>query len=121
MRILEDHNIVTFDVDQTLVLTECPGSYDANRDTVWIGGQVWYPHKAHIAELKRFKARGHMVIIWSQGGHEWAAEVINKLDLVPYVDMVMTKPKWLCDDKPANKAIGDFFYIEELGQRLPKS
>lgn len=60
------------------------------------------PHLVHIEQLMKHKARGHTVAVWSQGGWEWALEVVKVLGLEDYVDLVVSKPKWFYDDLPAS-------------------
>ena len=48
--------------------------------------------------MREFKARGHYVIVWSQGGWEWAEAVVKALGLEDLVDEVKTKPQWMVDD-----------------------
>ena len=61
------------------------------------------PHKKHIEQLKQHKLRGHTIIVWSQGGWEWANAVVKALELEKYVDLVMEKPCWIYDDIPASE------------------
>ena|SRR5271157_4505709 len=103
MIIETNENIVCFDVDDTLVMWEIPPGRE--KDCVLFnsfGTAEWLlPHGPHIKMMKQFKARGQKVIVWSQGGAQWAAEVIKSLKLEEFVDVVMTKPKWIIDDKAA--------------------
>lgn len=108
------------DVDDTLVMWnatpeqlekdgvdfECPGSmHDIDND----GNPEWspswtarlLPHKKHIEQIKKHKMRGHTIIVWSQGGFDWAAAVVKALKLEDFVDLVISKPTWMYDDLPA--------------------
>lgn len=71
-------------------------------------------HQAHVDMLKAFKLKGHNIIVWSQGGAEWAGEVVEALGLAPYVDAVMPKPDWYVDDLDINKWVnpGQRIYLE---------
>lgn len=102
MIITENDNIVCYDVDETLVMWSWPPEYDGQAVEFDNFGfkTMLLPHQPHIDLLKQFKARGHYVIVWSQGGYQWAAEIVKKLGLESYVDEVKTKPKWLVDDLP---------------------
>lgn len=98
-----NENIVCFDVDDTLVIWTIPPGrekecilFDSFGVPEWL-----LPHKHHIKLLKQFKARGQKVIVWSQGGAQWAEAVVKTLKLEDYVDVVMAKPKWVIDDLPA--------------------
>ncbi len=61
------------------------------------------PHRKHIEQIKKHKARGHTVVVWSQGGFSWGETVVRTLGLEAYVDLVIAKPLWLYDDLPASE------------------
>lgn len=102
MKVTENDNVVCFDVDETLVMWSWPPQFDG--DTIQFDNfgykTTLLPHQKHIDLMKQFKARGHYVIVWSQGGYQWAREVVKTLGIEDYVDEVKTKPKWCVDDLP---------------------
>jgi hypothetical protein len=104
MKVISNDNIVAFDVDDTLVFWDIPADRLGDAIEFDSFGQkvLLLPHLKHVEMMRRFKARGHFVIVWSQGGYEWAEEVIKKLGAQDAVDLVMTKPKWIIDDLPPN-------------------
>jgi phosphoserine phosphatase len=57
----------------------------------------------HIEDIKRHKARGHLVCVWSAGGSEWAEAAVKALKLEKYVDLVIAKPTWVIDDLEPNQ------------------
>jgi hypothetical protein len=59
------------------------------------------PHERHIQLIRQFKARGHTIVVWSQGGWSWAESVVKTLGIENLVDIVMDKPNWYIDDLPA--------------------
>lgn len=86
---IKSDKIIFVDVDDTLVL--------------WSSTSPTYtPHHGHILMLKKFKARGHKIVVWSAGGWEWANKIVNELGLELYVDIVMSKPAWFIDDLPSS-------------------
>ncbi len=98
---LNDSRAVHFDLDDTLIIW--------NTDTVeskqYLGnplkfdaGVLGYPHLKHIEILKQFRARGQQIVVWSGGGSDYAEKMLNKLDILKYVDVVMSKPEWVFDD-----------------------
>jgi hypothetical protein len=103
MTVEANENIVMFDVDDTLVIWNFPA--ERKGECVLFNGfgktELLLPHGPNIKMLKQFKVRGHKVIVWSQGGAQWAAEVVKVLKLEEFVDLVMTKHKWIVDDLPA--------------------
>lgn len=113
MKTLNQHNVVAFDVDGTLVDSllwtgepgePLPGNKTVDITTPFAGVSLRFNVKSHIVEkVKTHHVQGHYVIIWSQGGHEWAETVIKALGLEDYVDIIMTKPKWYYDDIPADE------------------
>lgn len=79
---------VYFDVDETLVL--------------WNDGVNWSAHDKHVEALKQHHYRGHTVVVWSAGGNEWAAQVVEKLKIQKYVTYILAKPSWFYDDLKAD-------------------
>lgn len=120
MNTIDNEHIVCIDVDDTLVMWDIPEGHDG--ETILFdnfGVAEWLlPHKAHIELMKRFKVRGQFVIVWSQGGVEWASEVVKRLELTDYVDLVMTKPQWIVDDLPM-AAWTKRSYLDLDGKRVP--
>ena len=102
MIVTRNDNVVCFDVDDTLVMWSWESRF--NEQSIVFDNFGYetrlLPHQKHIDLMKQFKARGHYVIVWSQGGYEWAASVVKTLQLESYVDEVKTKPKWVIDDLP---------------------
>lgn len=72
------------------------------------------PHKRHIAQLVQHKLRGHTVIVWSAGGWEWAEAVVRSLGIEKYVDLVIEKPMWYYDDRPAEAFMGKPIYMKDV-------
>lgn len=123
--LVESDNIAAFDVDDTLVMWDIPIGREEEAidfDAFGYTHRV-LPHLAHIELLKEFKARGQMVIVWSQGGREWAMAVVRALGLEEYVDVVMCKPKWVIDDMPPNAWISRSYLnldgTRQVGHKVP--
>lgn len=103
MVIIKNENVEPFDVDGTLVLHQ-------SADTIPLGEalQVYDAitkkfitvriNRPMVRLLRESKARGSYVIVWSKGGYRWATDVIKALDLVDFVDLVLTKPAAYYDD-----------------------
>jgi hypothetical protein len=70
--------IVAFDVDDCLIIPAC--ALDLNRDV---------PNYDTIAVYRWFQAQGHIMLIWSGGGFDYAQMWADKLGLKP--DFVMAK------------------------------
>lgn len=115
MTIIDSDNVVMFDVDETLVLWENVYKYPME---LWLKIEQpslimhVMPHLKHIELLKQFKARGHKVIVWSQGGYEWALRIVKALGLENVVDVVMSKPKWYVDDLNSEAFLGKPVYLQ---------
>lgn len=108
MQVVRSSRIVMFDVDDTLVIWDWKSinpdgigliSIVDPNDSVAVLVQ---PHNRHIELMQQFKARGHTVVVWSQGGHAWAEAVCKTLGLEDLVDIVMDKPSWYVDDLHAS-------------------
>jgi hypothetical protein len=50
--------------------------------------------------------------VWSRGGYEWAANAVRALDLVKYVDEVVTKPMVYFDDKHVTEWLPYRVYLQ---------
>jgi hydroxymethylpyrimidine pyrophosphatase-like HAD family hydrolase len=107
--------IYYFDVDNTLVFPES----DSQRlklppsDPIYMGGRRFYVHLAHLELMRDLKARGHTVIVWSAGGSHWAEAVVKMLKMDQVVDLVISKPDGICDDKYVTEWVPteDWFFI----------
>ena len=99
---IEDKNMAYFDVDDTLVKWECCVQ-EKVKYGIAIDGECLVPHRKHVEALKRHKARGHTIVVWSQGGSDWAELVIKTLHLEEYVDIIISKPHWFYDDHPSSQ------------------
>lgn len=97
MYVNRNDQIVEVDVDGTLVLWNHP------HPNTSINGVPCRIHTKHVEAIKQFHARGQYVIVWSDGGHEWASFVVHFLNLQTYVDEVRSKSKWHFDDKPQSE------------------
>ena len=97
--------IVFFDVDDTLVMWGSP-PLDYEGQIVRLNCHGWQDNYAiydsNILAMKEHKKRGHTVIVWTQGGVDWAEAVVKGLGLEEYVDAVMSKPSWVYDDLPTS-------------------
>lgn len=104
MTIIKNENVSPFDVDETLIL-HLPIEQIALKDRVSVydpvdkGFIILGINRPMVRLLKEEFQRGSHVIVWSRGGHEWAANVVKALDLSKQVHLVMTKPLVYFDDK----------------------
>jgi len=109
MKRLDNPNVVCFDVDGTLIkpFCDCTPEEQAGLPSILIEtpwGKDQFVLLEHIiARVRRQHMQGHYTIVWSQGGHEWAEQVVKALKLEECVDQIMTKPKWYMDDLPADE------------------
>lgn len=102
---IQEKPIVFVDVDDSLVIWDSrhvPEEEIDNYLNLSNGSVMVWPHMKHIEMIKHFKARGHTVVVWSQGGADWAETIVNKLELNRWVDVVMPKPTWFIDDLPSS-------------------
>jgi len=117
MQVIKSENIKFFDVDGTLILPSLgiddpPKSlyadiYDAVTEK-YIRVLV---HQPMVRLLREEHHRGGHVIVWSRSGYEWAANVVRALDLVPYVNQVMSKPLAYFDDADVSTWMKDRVYL----------
>lgn len=109
MQVIKGEKFVYFDVDDTLVMWGYLGDKETRLEFVepW-GGSVWLnPNELAIKALKDHKKCGSTIIVWSQGGWDWAESVVKTLKLEEFVDAVMTKPHVWYDDVPAERIFTD--------------
>jgi len=104
MYVLEEGRTAYFDVDDTLVEWGEPSNSMCSI-TVEIGGRKLKRKIicCHVEELKRQAESGTKVIVWSAGGAKWAEACVKALKLEDYVDVVLTKPDRIYDDKDSSK------------------
>ncbi len=105
MHILNSDKIVFCDVDDTLIGWSKP---EKGPDEFWVTttchGMVEHHWviKENLEALKKHKGRGHLIVVWSQGGWEWAEAVVKALKIEHLVDLVCSKPEWIYDDLEAS-------------------
>jgi phosphoserine phosphatase len=125
MQVIENEQVICFDVDDTLVKwgdnymhphKNKAGTIDAIDFIDPYDNSVLYliPHLKHIALLKKMKGRGYYVRVWSAGGVKWAEAVIRKLELESFVDSVETKPiKYVDDLITVSDILGSRIYLQQ--------
>jgi predicted HAD superfamily phosphohydrolase YqeG len=105
----DDNQTVFFDVDETLVHW-----YPKDIDLA-IDGHPMQIMRKTVQYLKECKLKGMNVIVWSQGGGEWAAEVVEALELNSYVDVCISKPHVYVDDLGQFLWMGKWIKVNENG------
>lgn len=114
MQVFESDLTTYFDVDDTLVVWGKPATYPGTIIIDNYGHPTpMLPHKAHIEFMKRQKARGFTIIVWSQGGARWAKKVVEALKLEEYVDVILTKPVVYVDDLKAEEFMTQRIYFRD--------
>lgn len=126
MRVHSATRSVWCDVDNTLVIWDWQevspdgvGCIDITDPSDKVSVRV-YVHNRHVELLKQFKARGHTVWVWSQGGSAWAAAVCTALGLENIVDEVVDKPSWYIDDLPASVWMKAPIYLDPMNPNKDK-
>lgn len=92
-----------WDVDSTLVFSLDPDRLVPGRkvqvyDAVTGQHLTMIENQAMVRLLREEKHRGANITVWSRGGYEWAANVVEALGLTDQVDQVMSKPMAYMDD-----------------------
>lgn len=95
------------DIDDTLLLWDVPVNTPGVRVVEFQEPHLKDITRAVVNEnnlrlMKEKKHRGCFIILWSQGGYEYAKAVRDALHLQDYVDLIMTKPVGLIDDLPSS-------------------
>jgi len=101
---------VYYDCDYTLVRP----TEGTPVNSITFEGCSWEYNSNLVDEIKHSKARGHVVVVWSQGGSAWAHKVVEALGITDLVDVCIAKPSWFADDKPAEEILDStrLFYRE---------
>lgn len=124
MIVVENNHSAFFDCDDTLVMWLWDQDMiNANKDEmVWVGTdkhKTWVlPNKKHIELLKRYKAKGKIIFVWTQSGYAWGEAVVKALGLEEYVDFVLTKPEKYVDDLDANEWM-EHVYLGQKNEETP--
>lgn len=80
--------IIYFDIDDTLVR-----SY----------GQKRIPMPAVIEQIRRLKAEGVILYLWSSGGSEYCKSTAEELGIVECFEGFLPKPTVYVDDQPVHE------------------
>lgn len=118
MTFFDNEMTIYFDVDDTLVSKDMD-VFNSSNSTINIVDPyikemgAYYISNEHIDLLKKHKAKGYLVVVWSQGGSLWAKSVVEALGLTDYVDLVITKPVKYVDDLPAEAFLTGRIYMED--------
>lgn len=98
MIVIPDGPTAYFDVDDTLVIWG-KGHLDSARPFINAGMiEMLVPNQVIINRLIDLNEQGYTIVVWSQGGSDWAAEVVRKLGLEAFVHLCIDKPHKYIDD-----------------------
>lgn len=101
---ITDKPTVYVDVDDTLIFWRDPLPTD---DIVLVNGVPMAYCEKTVDSIIKHHHRKHPVVVWSAGGSDWAEAVVRALGLERQVSLVISKPQWFYDDKPANSFMPD--------------
>ena len=97
-----DKNTAYFDVDDTLIIWVNNMSEEQEKRSAIVtdewGDTFHIPNTPMIEKLRQHHYKGDAVVVWSQGGADWAEAVVKALDLENCVDVILTKPTHYYDD-----------------------
>jgi hypothetical protein len=120
MKVIKSSRIVMFDVDETLVIWDWRAIDPEGKNLISISNpagacqELVMPHDRHITLMRQFKARGHTVVVWSQGGWAWSESVVKALGIEELVDLIIDKPSWYVDDLPSEVFMKSPIYLDPL-------
>lgn len=118
MNVAPSDKVATFDVDDTLILWDEDFKHnDANKIEVicpYDGTSSFHVvHEQHLRFMRKLKARGFSIVVWSAAGTFWAEAVVKALGIEDTVDFVMSKPDKVIDDlKTPNQIIPHPLWME---------
>lgn len=117
MIVNENDNIIPYDVDGTLVIVPkegCdPNSIIAITDPYTGTVKLRTAYMPHIELMKKHKAQGFYIKVWSHGGNRWAKAVVDALGLASIVDEIEAKPTKYVDDLQSNEWMGPAVFVKE--------
>lgn len=119
-RLLGSEDVVCVDVDDTLIMWYIddvlekhqykmdPAQYAIDLKDLIVIEDPYIPghyetlaiHHRHVNLVKRLKAQGNAIVVWSYGGEKWAQTIVEALGLSEHVDFIMPKPAEYVDDTP---------------------
>jgi FMN phosphatase YigB (HAD superfamily) len=117
MKVIKSQKTVYFDVDDTLLIPNYQNIAHKPEDLVVINDprsdlkKQFLKHARHIELMEQFKVRGHTVVVWSQGGWEWAQNAVYAMGIQNLVDVVLAKPDWYVDDLPSDVFMKGNIYL----------
>jgi len=100
------NQIVYFDVDDTLIIwieNTHPDAEEAIVINDSAGSTLTLPIKENIEKLKAHFALGDTIVVWTQGGAEWAEAVVKAYGLESFVHLCLGKPELAYDDLAPNE------------------
>ncbi len=105
--------VLMVDVDDTLVRSkDCtPDHWYDIRDPLTGNCYEIEIFESNLTYVKRAKAKGMTVIVWSKQGVEWSEAVVKYLNLEDSVDMILSKPIEYMDDKLEGNLLGNRIYF----------
>lgn len=112
MKIIENELVCFWDMDETLAMDDVNGCVEY----IDVAGNKHRcrPHRIHIDQIKKHKARGYTNIVWSGNGHRHAEILIKALGIEEYVDICMSKGTKHWDDlEDANNILTNRVYLKE--------
>lgn len=117
MKVIENEVLVAIDCDDTLVMWSeptVPGigkiEFDFAMKSVYLT-----PHTYHCDLIKMYKLRGYHVTVWSANGYAWAEQVVARLGLEDYVDVVSSKlTKYVDDSEDPGGILGARVYCKDI-------
>jgi hypothetical protein len=117
MRVNTNDSIASYDVDGTIitVLKDNPHPDDIISITDPYTGTVKLrtAYMPNIELMKKHKAQGYWIKVWSHGGYKWAEAVVKKLGLADIVDEIEAKPLKYIDDLNASEWMGNPIFVKE--------
>lgn len=120
---VKDGGVYASDVDDTLLMWSIPGDYKGPLvETNYQGfTDKAIPNIPAVKHLKKMKARGYSVVVWSAGGSDWAEAAVKALGIEDWVDVVSPKIDFHLDDvdDPTDK-LGKWAYIGLDGRSWKK-
>lgn len=112
MKLIKNEHCIFFDVDDTLIMWN-KDAVNPDAGYVLVADRHLPINNANVDKLIEMHYKGQFVVVWSAAGYKWAKTVVEALNLVPFVDLIMTKPRVYFDDLPVQTWMNRLYYGNE--------
>jgi hypothetical protein len=106
------------DIDSTLIEWNLPSDGDDPNKIVTINNNKFVINTYNLEYIIKLGMRNHVLILWSAGGAEWAANVAKALKIENLIFACVNKPTYYVDDiADPRDFMGKHVFYDSKGNR----